>query len=567
LLAEELLDVRDGVFAGGQGFFGGSRSLVRGGFERADVLSDLRVGGKGRVDLGNEAFAGGFEFAQIEAQAEEFLQPRKQGARRRRVLGCSYVVWYVRPEARRGNGFAAKRVVDNADDARWSLVTGGREVQADGDVGVECGAGYARGAGMRHVCEERAEGDDQAGADLAAEFDAASAELAPGEIGFDADADHDVVRTCGIARKVELVARPVDTAHSGALDGDLGPHFTEVIEPIGIDDGEAAGAKTFDEEARGVGSGAGGVIPAGEGHHQNGIMEFGQALDGECAHVASLAAAPGVRCREMVNLELVGSGREAEVYAWGEGTVLRLLRGEGGREQLEREALALKALAAAGVRAPAPGEIVSLDGRMGMVMERVAGDDLLTQLRAAPWRASAVGRITAEVQAALHGVEAPPGLVELREGLRARLRHPAVPPALGARALATLETLPDGDRICHGDLHPANLIGQGPHPAIIDWTNVTRGDPAGDFARTLVILRAGQLPEGTPALLRAAALVLRRFMVRAFRSRYLAISGTDVSRLGEWVAVQAAARLVEGIDGEAQALLGMAAQGLPPSGP
>ncbi|TMA37195.1 MAG: aminoglycoside phosphotransferase family protein, partial [Deltaproteobacteria bacterium] len=43
-----------------------------------------------------------------------------------------------------------------------------------------------------------------------------------------------------------------------------------------------------------------------------------------------------------------------------------------------------------------------------------------------------------------------------------------------------LETLPDGDQLCHGDMHPGNIMLSRRGPMVIDWTNARRGHPAAD---------------------------------------------------------------------------------------
>ena len=52
-------------------------------------------------------------------------------------------------------------------------------------------------------------------------------------------------------------------------------------------------------------------------------------------------------------LERLGAGREAEVFAWGEGQALRLARNPDDGPSVEREALALAAAHRAGVPVPA----------------------------------------------------------------------------------------------------------------------------------------------------------------------------------------------------------------------
>jgi aminoglycoside phosphotransferase (APT) family kinase protein len=261
----------------------------------------------------------------------------------------------------------------------------------------------------------------------------------------------------------------------------------------------------------------------------------------------------------VTEMRRIGEGREAEIFDYGDGRVLRLLRSGRSRDGLEREAAAMRAAADAGVPVPPVYEIIDVDGRAGMVMDRVAGDDLLSMIAKRPWFVFASGRITGELHARLNGVEAPAGLPALRDRLRSKVETAVdggLPAHVGGYALELLDALPDGDRICHGDFHPGNIIGAS-SPAIIDWPNVTRGDPDADHARTLLMLRLGEPPPGSPALLRAAAKVARSLLVSAYRKAYERGRPPDREMTERWLIVHAAARLAEGIEPERPKLLRM----------
>jgi len=92
------------------------------------------------------------------------------------------------------------------------------------------------------------------------------------------------------------------------------------------------------------------------------------------------------------DLELLGAGREAEVFAWEGGHVLRLARNPFDTGMIEREVIALRAAHAAGTSVPAVYERLTVDGRPGVVLERVDGIDLLDWLAARPWAVRSVGR-------------------------------------------------------------------------------------------------------------------------------------------------------------------------------
>jgi aminoglycoside phosphotransferase (APT) family kinase protein len=122
--------------------------------------------------------------------------------------------------------------------------------------------------------------------------------------------------------------------------------------------------------------------------------------------------------------------------------------------------------------------------------------------------------------------------------------------------LRTLDGLPAGDRLCHGDFHPGNVLLTAGRTAVIDWVGATRGSPEADHARTLLLLRwADPLPDTS---------VFSRALIRAGRSmladRYARIYQRGATRLRQvdrWLIVHAAARLAEGIQAEEAMLLGM----------
>src|SRR5581483_1674225 len=91
------------------------------------------------------------------------------------------------------------------------------------------------------------------------------------------------------------------------------------------------------------------------------------------------------QAQRLQNAPLVGKGYCSDVYAWGEGRVLKLFHGRDTDEQARREFTATRAVHAAGLPAPATYEVVEVDGRSGVVFERVDGVSLLGYTQAKPW--------------------------------------------------------------------------------------------------------------------------------------------------------------------------------------
>jgi hypothetical protein len=66
---------------------------------------------------------------------------------------------------------------------------------------------------------------------------------------------------------------------------------------------------------------------------------------------------------ELAGHARVGEGREADIFAWDEGTVLRLLRRSSDPTRVEREAAAMRAAGDGGVDAPKVYGTTMVEGR------------------------------------------------------------------------------------------------------------------------------------------------------------------------------------------------------------
>jgi aminoglycoside phosphotransferase (APT) family kinase protein len=256
----------------------------------------------------------------------------------------------------------------------------------------------------------------------------------------------------------------------------------------------------------------------------------------------------------------IGEGREAEILEAGDGRVLRLLWSAEREPWLDREEAALRAASAAGAPVPTVYERMTQDGRPGLVMERLDGPDLLTRLGTRPWTVVAAGRMLGHVHARLHEVSAPAELPDLKDNIRELLERRAqrVPADLAAEACERLAELPDGDRICHGDYHPANVLLTTDGPRVIDWAGASRGDPIADVCRTQLIVELGEVPQAAPALVRRLDYVGRSLLLRSYLRAY---GRPDRLLIARWTRVLAIARLAEGIDAERTSLLNLLGAG------
>jgi Ser/Thr protein kinase RdoA (MazF antagonist) len=250
----------------------------------------------------------------------------------------------------------------------------------------------------------------------------------------------------------------------------------------------------------------------------------------------------------------LGAGREAEVYAWGDDAVVKLYRpGFGGHRT---EAVALSKLDGRGV-APRLIDVVDCDGRTGLVLERLGGPDMLTLIQRQPWRVLGLARALARAHLAVQAVRVPGDLPDLRQVLASRIDDASLPPHLTAFALRVLDGLPAGDRLCHGDYHPGNVLVAADRVSVIDWAGAARGVPEADYARTLLLLRWADPLPGTPLISRALMAAGRSVFAHGYTRTYSRGSHKPLRQVDSWLTVHAAARLSEGIEVERPTLIGL----------
>ncbi len=242
---------------------------------------------------------------------------------------------------------------------------------------------------------------------------------------------------------------------------------------------------------------------------------------------------------------LIAQGRTADIHLWGDGYVIKLFHDWFEPENIEYEARLARAVHAAGVPTPAPGEVLHLDGRMGLIYERVHGKSMLEMVQSQPWRVKSLAVQLANLQAQMHSKELPADLPQQRTKLQRKISHAsALPAGKRARMLACLEALPGGDRVCHGDFHPGNMLMTGEGAVIIDWIDAARGNPLADVARTTIILLGAAHSAMVPG--RLMKLFVKQFHA-AYLRHYFKLRPGGEPEYRRWLPVVAAARLDENI--------------------
>ncbi len=250
----------------------------------------------------------------------------------------------------------------------------------------------------------------------------------------------------------------------------------------------------------------------------------------------------------------LGQGRIAEIFAWGDTQAIKLFRPGWSMDEAEYEARLTRIAHRAGLAAPAVYEVCQVDGRAGMVMERIDGPSMLHVSLRRPWTLWRSARQLADLHVQMHRLtctDLPPQRQALYRDIS---RAPHLDQATKERLLQALARQPDGDAICHEDFHPDNILLTARGPVIIDWVTARRGHPLADVARTVLLLSIGEPPD-TPPWVHALFRIVRRIYLNTYLKRYCTQQGVSRAEIAAWIPFRAAARLNERIPGEQDALL------------
>lgn len=196
-------------------------------------------------------------------------------------------------------------------------------------------------------------------------------------------------------------------------------------------------------------------------------------------------------------MNLIGKGNTAEVFDMGDDKILKLFIPGYPKEPVEREYSNARLMESFNLPVPACYEMTERDGRFGIVYEKVPGTDLYTFMVK-----------TGEFQKGLEILVGFQKQILEKECDTLMSYKDFIKLVIGDRdpdAFTKIDSLPDGNTVCHGDFHPFNiLVDDAGNAKVIDFMNVCRGPKLYDIARSYFLMRGdGPVQSEVAALLSA----------------------------------------------------------------
>ena len=248
---------------------------------------------------------------------------------------------------------------------------------------------------------------------------------------------------------------------------------------------------------------------------------------------------------------LIGKGMTSEVYEWGQDKVLKLYFDNFSKDdRIKYEADIGCKVYQAGIPSPAVFDIIALDGRKGLVFQRIFGNTILNQLSVEPWKLFYYSTKLANLHFRIHKCSQ---IVLPSQQKRFEFTINLSSKVLGNRQKKILDylgSLPDGTSICHGDLHFNNVIVSNNKLFAIDWNGAYQGNPLGDVARTALIVISPSVPLGTPMIMGAISHPIKLITYWTYLGEYMRLANANLSDIDSWILPVAAAKIKDNVPGE-----------------
>lgn len=239
---------------------------------------------------------------------------------------------------------------------------------------------------------------------------------------------------------------------------------------------------------------------------------------------------------------LVDKLKGFQLFDYGEGRFVKLFDKNIRKEDIKREfdnTLLVNQLTDRVVEAE---EMIELEGQIGIVYKKYEGQTLLFTLEGDPSKLEDVAELFADIHHEFHQLKGM-GLRTQRAYYEEHInRCKELLEDEKKQLIDSIDDLPDGDTLCHGNYHLNNvLIGDEYH--IMGFSNTYAGHPMSDVAKACIILEVPREISGTSNLVHEEITKKKSLLSQRYLEHYGSI---DEKTLDSFVKLAAVTRLNEG---------------------
>jgi len=244
----------------------------------------------------------------------------------------------------------------------------------------------------------------------------------------------------------------------------------------------------------------------------------------------------------MVKGELIGRERTADVFLWGEDRIIKLFTKDIPEKSIEDEFKISCFTNDYGITTPYAGGILQIEGRKGIVYERINGVSMGWILTLHPLKAKAEGYKFAKLHYNINKATIS-GIRNLKEQIISLTERTTLSVKEKKEIIEYTRKLSEGNKLCHGDFQPDRVIVTRNNSFIVDWSNGVIGNPAFDVAMTSLIL-SYCTPIHKEGPIKGKLLdYSRKTFLKEYIKAYVGFSNISYEEIESWMLPAAAVRL------------------------
>ena len=251
------------------------------------------------------------------------------------------------------------------------------------------------------------------------------------------------------------------------------------------------------------------------------------------------------------NLTKIASGFTADVFTLNHDKVLKLFFEGWDVNYIENEYHIDSLIQSYSIKTPKPYEMVTVGNRTGIISQKLQNITMKDKINEDKKKSFEFAKVLAQEHYKINSItDTKKGLSEQKEAyIRVIESRTSLNNHQKNKLIQLLKSLPDGDKICHGDFHPYNLLYHDDNIYIIDWIGALRGNPFADVAGSYLIINTmGITAESNLSFFQSkvSSILINKF-ADIYLKEYIRLSNCSMSDIKKWIPIRAATYLDFGL--------------------
>lgn len=185
-------------------------------------------------------------------------------------------------------------------------------------------------------------------------------------------------------------------------------------------------------------------------------------------------------------METIAERKTKTVYRDNERTI-KLFIENYSKPSILNEALNQARVEETGLNIPKLLEVTKMENRWALVSEHIEGKSLQELIDENPDKKEEYMDRLIDIQLEIFS-KTSAMLNNLKEKMKRKIAETDLSDTIKYELYTRLASMPDHNKICHGDFNPSNIIIKEDGTAyVIDWAHVTQGNSSADIARTYLL--------------------------------------------------------------------------------